>query len=255
MRNAAVMSLVLAAAAAAAGAAALPRAAAAQAIPSYGRAETQAQDETVHGVIESVDDAWHVTLRDDRGFFDTIQLRPGTILNPRGVRLVPGMIVTIVGYNGGATLVAIEIDTDETTAVADDVYYGDGWWYPGYDYGWGPSFLGAAVIFVGGGGGSGSGPRPPAPHPYRCTGGCDGRLEPRRPPEPRVPPTGTAARPAWSPRAAEAPARAYAPQPQRSSGSGASFSAARPPAPSSSASRSSSPPSAPAHESGGASHH
>ncbi len=240
MRIAGTVSLLLLSALLAGGAIA-PAPASAQAVPSYGRPDTAPVQETVHGVIQSVDGAWHLTLRDDRGFVDSVDLRPGTILMPRGVRLVPGMEVTIVGYNGGSALVAFEIDTDDTAdASADDVlYYGDGWWYPGYDYGYGPAFLGAAVLIVGGGGGGPVAQRP-IPRPYRCTESCSGVPERRRPVTPST--TGgstTTARPSY--RASDdRPAPRYRPAPSASSSRGSGGE-----------SRSS----APAHGSSGPSHH
>ncbi|MFN2459649.1 MAG: hypothetical protein ABR591_03000 [Candidatus Velthaea sp.] len=52
------------------------------------------------------------------------------------------MAVTIVGSNAGSAFTADEVDTsyayDGPTPPA--MYYGPGWWYPGFRYGFGPSF-------------------------------------------------------------------------------------------------------------------
>ncbi len=97
------------AAALAIGLAVLPDRAWAQGVPSYGR-PSAAAEETIHGRIESILGPFAIVVRDDRGFLDSVALRQGTIINPRGLRLAVGMSVTIVGYNAGATFSAIEID-------------------------------------------------------------------------------------------------------------------------------------------------
>jgi hypothetical protein len=52
-----------------------------------------------------------LNVRDDRGFLDNVELHQGTIINPTGLALQPGMEVTIIGYNRGRSLAANEIDT------------------------------------------------------------------------------------------------------------------------------------------------
>jgi len=147
----------LLAAALAAGGVALPGAAGAQNLPSYAQPDPQSQNETITGSIESVLDGFHLTVRDDRGFVDQVQLQQGTIINPRGLTLAAGMTVTIVGRNAGSYFDAIEIETPYTYSgdVPPPAYYGPGWWYPGYAYGFGPAFclglaygFGAAIIVV-----------------------------------------------------------------------------------------------------------
>jgi hypothetical protein len=138
---------------------ALPLAAAAQDepppgpqdLPSYAQPAGNGGDETVHGRIESVNGAFNITVRDDRGFVDNVELHQGTIINPTGLSLEPGMSVTILGYDGGGALNANEIDTPYTYdgPIPTPVYYGPGYWYPGFGYGYGPSF---SIAFVFGGG-------------------------------------------------------------------------------------------------------
>jgi len=123
------------------------RPAAAQNMPSY--AQPPGGDETIQGQIVSVDDAYRISVRDTRGFIDRVQLRQGTIINPLGLALAPGMDVTIVGFNAGAYFQANEIDTPYSYQgdLPPPVYYGPGWWYPGFAYGYGPAF---SLDFVGG---------------------------------------------------------------------------------------------------------
>lgn len=66
-------------------------------VPSYATSGEQ-----VHGRIASIRSAFFLTVRDDRDFLDTVQLHKGTIINPTGLRLSPGMRVVILGRNQGA---------------------------------------------------------------------------------------------------------------------------------------------------------
>jgi hypothetical protein len=121
-------------------------------VPSYARPADATADETIRGRIRSVDGAFTITVADDRGFVDTVQLHPGTIINPTGLSLSPGMSVTILGFNGGAVFNANEIDTPYTYdgPLPEPVYYGPGYWCPGFAYGYGPAFN-LAIVFGGGG--------------------------------------------------------------------------------------------------------
>lgn len=106
-----------------------PLTANAQDQPSYARPPA-GTDNSIKGRIQSIDGAYHLTVLDDRGFFDSVQLHQGTIINPTGLSLASGMSVTITGYNAGSTFDANEIDTPY--AYDGPVYYGG---YPGYNYG------------------------------------------------------------------------------------------------------------------------
>lgn len=121
----------------------------AQDVPSYAQ-PIASGDETVQGRIASIDAKYAITVNDSRGFVDNVSLHDGTIINPTGLTLTPGMSVTIAGYNAGNVFVANQIDTpytyDGPPPVA--VYYGPGAWYPGYAYGYGPSYS----LFIGFGG-------------------------------------------------------------------------------------------------------
>jgi hypothetical protein len=130
---------------------AAPIAAQAQVIPSYAQGPSAATaEEDVHGRVVSFDGAYTMTVRDERGFIDNVELHQGTIINPTGLTLEPGMIVNILGYDAGDYLAANEIDTPYTfyggvPYFADHVwsYWGPnvdlafffgnvGWWHGGY---------------------------------------------------------------------------------------------------------------------------
>jgi hypothetical protein len=106
-----------------------------QATPSYA---TPSGDEQIRGSIAAVTGKYTLQLRDERGFIDNVALHPGTIINPTGLKLMPGMPVTIVGHNAGGTFAANQIDAPYTTAlvapaVGFDFGFGTGW-------GWGPRY-------------------------------------------------------------------------------------------------------------------
>ena len=127
----------------------LPTIASAQDIPSYAQPN---RDETIHGRIISVNGTFNISVRDDRGFVDNVELHQGTIINPTGLTLASGMNVTVIGIANGGEFDANEIDTPYRYAgpVPEPVYLGPGWWYPGFPYGYGPAF-GLTLVFGGGG--------------------------------------------------------------------------------------------------------
>jgi hypothetical protein len=161
-------------------------------VPSYAQAGNASDEETIHGRIAAVSGQFDLAVRDDRGFVDSVQLHPGTIINPTGLALAPGMSVTILGYNRGKVFSANEIDAPYTSSYgypadyapvyaygADDPYwdwnigpvyggwgyggwYGGGWgyggWYGGYGRGggWGGGY-GHGGNHGGGSGGHGGG--------------------------------------------------------------------------------------------------
>lgn len=123
----------------------------AQDVPSY--AQVPAQDEQIRGRIVSFDGAYSLQVRDERGFVDNVQLHPGTIINPTGLTLAPGMIVSILGYNSGNYFAANEVDTPYTfdsgvpyynghpwdyygPSISLGFFFGNvGWWHGGYFHG------------------------------------------------------------------------------------------------------------------------
>jgi hypothetical protein len=116
-----------------------PSLASAQELPAYADA---GGDQQIQGTVAGINGTWNISVADANGYNDSVELHQGTIINPTGLTLEPGMSVTIDGYADGSNFDATEIDTpyqyQGPAPVA--VYYGPGSWYPGYAYGWGPSF-------------------------------------------------------------------------------------------------------------------
>ncbi|HYZ16754.1 MAG TPA: hypothetical protein VE591_10145 [Candidatus Acidoferrum sp.] len=130
---------------------ATPLAAQAQDMPSYAQPVAVSRDEQIHGRIVDFDGGYNLRVRDERGFIDNVQLHQGTIINPTGLTLAPGMVVSIDGYNAGPYLAANEIDTPYTFYDGVPYYHGYAW-----DH-WGPSvslsfFFGDGGWWHGGGG-------------------------------------------------------------------------------------------------------
>jgi len=89
--------------------------------------------EDVHGRVVAFNGAYALSVRDERGFIDSIQLHQGTIINPTGLRLAPGMIVNVLGFNAGGYIAADEIDTPYTFYGGVPYFQGHVWSY------WGPT--------------------------------------------------------------------------------------------------------------------
>ncbi|MBV8148473.1 MAG: hypothetical protein JO092_05220 [Candidatus Eremiobacteraeota bacterium] len=121
---------------------------AAAALPLAASAQVQAQE--IQGTIQSIDGTFNITVQDQNGYLDNVELHQGTVINPTGLTLASGMSVTIDGYDNGSVFEANVINTpyQYSGPVATPVYYGPGWWYPGFAYGYGPSFS----LFIGTGG-------------------------------------------------------------------------------------------------------
>jgi hypothetical protein len=109
----------------------LPLAAQAQSAPSYASQQYSSPDENIHGRIASFDGGYNLSLRDERGFIDTVQLHPGTIINPTGLTLAPGMVVSVLGYNAGNYFAANQIDTPYSYYGGLPYYAGHPWNYYG----------------------------------------------------------------------------------------------------------------------------
>jgi hypothetical protein len=115
-------ALVAAVGLAACGLSAVPASAQPERLPSYASGE-----EIIRGRVAAVDGKYHLQLRDERGYVDSVTLHDGTIINPTGLRLSPGQSVTIMGHSTGKTFAANEIDTPYAS-------YG----YPAYAYAYPP---------------------------------------------------------------------------------------------------------------------
>lgn len=87
-------------------------------VPSYARPAAHSDEESIRGRIESIDGKYVLQVRDDRGYVDNVMMHQGTIINPTGISLAPGMSVTILGYNRGRYFDANEIDTPYTVSYA-----------------------------------------------------------------------------------------------------------------------------------------
>ena len=133
-----------------------PLAAVAQDVPSY--ADAQQGVERIQGRIASFDGQYDLRVRDERGFIDRVHIHPGTIINPTGITLAPGMVVSVIGENDGDYFSGDEIDTPYTiyggvpyyqnhpwgyygSGFALGFFFGSlGWWhgsyFSGYNYGW-----------------------------------------------------------------------------------------------------------------------
>ncbi|HTJ26327.1 MAG TPA: hypothetical protein VMA36_09180 [Candidatus Limnocylindria bacterium] len=71
--------------------------------------EMRSVDHTLRGVILSVDGKYGLTVRDARTAVESVTLHQGTVITPTGLRLKPGMQVTIAGHLDGATFAANEV--------------------------------------------------------------------------------------------------------------------------------------------------
>jgi hypothetical protein len=101
----------------------------------------------IQGRVTSYDGHFDLHVQQPNGEVDDIQLHQGTIINPTGLTLAPGMTVTVVGLPRGNVFAANEIDTpyQETYAYGYATpYYGPYWGsvlgYPGpaLGFGFGP---------------------------------------------------------------------------------------------------------------------
>jgi hypothetical protein len=123
---------------------AAPRSALAQPLPSYAQPPPPQADEQIRGRVTAFDGGYALSVRDDRGYLDNVRLHPGTIINPTGLTLAPGMVVSVLGHNQGNYFAANEIDTPYT-------YYGGMPYYDGHPWNYyGPSV--SLGFYFGGGG-------------------------------------------------------------------------------------------------------
>ncbi len=106
-----------------------PLAASAQ-TPSYAEDATGG-DAQIRGRIVSFDGAYSLQVRDDRGYIDSVELHQGTIINPTGLTLESGMVVSVLGYNSGSYFAANEVDTPYTYYSGVPYYVGHPWNYYG----------------------------------------------------------------------------------------------------------------------------
>jgi hypothetical protein len=144
-----------------------PTVALAQDAPSYAQPAGQpvAEDGQIQGRISSFDGGYNLIVQDDRGYTDNVQLHDGTIINPTGLTLAPGMVVSILGYNAGPYFAANEVDTPYTFYAGVPYYAGHpwsfygpsislgfffgntGWWHGGYFATGGYHYVGNARVY------------------------------------------------------------------------------------------------------------
>jgi hypothetical protein len=127
----------LAAALALAGLLAPSAARASVARPSYAR---PLHEQRISGIITSFNGRYSMQIHDSRGYFDDVKLHQGTIINPTGLTLKPGMKVTIYGHPQNGQFLANEIDTPYHLAYVypPPAYYWGPYWGPAY---WGPGWF------------------------------------------------------------------------------------------------------------------
>jgi len=148
--------------------------AAAQDTPSYSQGQNSAEDDSqIRGRITGFDGNYNIRVTDERGYADNVELHEGTIINPTGLTLEPGMVVSILGYNAGSYFAANEIDTPYVEQGGDPYYQGHPWnyygpsvelgfffgntgWWHGDAFGGGNQFRGGARVFSGPGPGGGA---------------------------------------------------------------------------------------------------
>jgi hypothetical protein len=133
MRNIVIAAM---AALAVSGLLAVPLRATAQPVPSYATA-SGGGDGQIRGRITSFDGAYSLQVRDEKGYVDNVSLHPGTIINPTGLTLSSGMVVSILGYDNGPVFSANEIDTPYTYDGGVPYYAGQPWDYYGPSIGLG----------------------------------------------------------------------------------------------------------------------
>jgi hypothetical protein len=113
----------------------VPLAAPAQNVPSYAQSGAPpsyaTQDQQIHGRVISFDGGYSLQVRDDAGYIDNVRLHQGTVINPTGLTLASGMIVSVNGYNQGPFFSANEIDTPYTFYGPVPYYGGHPWYYYG----------------------------------------------------------------------------------------------------------------------------
>jgi hypothetical protein len=109
------------------------------ALPIAANAAVPGQSQ-LQGTITAINGKYDLHVEQSNGTVDNVMMHQGTIINPTGLTLQPGMKVTIVGDQQGDTFAANEIDTPYHYVVDVPVYpYGWGW-DGGWGWGWGPGW-------------------------------------------------------------------------------------------------------------------
>jgi hypothetical protein len=72
--------------------------------------EALSREQIVRGVITSINGKYGLTVKDDHSDTDRVTMHLGTIINPIGLQLTPGMQVTITGHPDSGTFDVDKID-------------------------------------------------------------------------------------------------------------------------------------------------
>jgi hypothetical protein len=83
----------------------------------------------IRGRVSAFDGVDTLVVRDEQGYLVTVSLHEGTVVNPAGLTLAPGMIVSVVGYNAGSSVGANEIDTPYAIYGGTPFFDGNPWTY------------------------------------------------------------------------------------------------------------------------------
>ena len=67
-------------------------------------------ERTIHGTIVSIDGKYGLTVHDDHAGIEGVTMHRGTVIDPTGLQLKPGMHITIAGRADERTFNANEID-------------------------------------------------------------------------------------------------------------------------------------------------
>jgi hypothetical protein len=107
-------------------------------VPAYAHPDPDAA-QTISGSIDRLSGTYGMTLRDDRGYLDDVRLHHGTVIQPTGTTLRPGMHVTLHGRADGKVFDVDEVDVAESDVsqpgyASPYVPYGGGYDF-GYVYG------------------------------------------------------------------------------------------------------------------------
>ena len=117
-----------------------------QPLPSYAKPGYSNAEQTIKGRVTIVNGTY-MEIADTNGYVDRVQLHQGTIINPTGIRLEPGMTVTILGHTSGNMFLANQIDTPYHYDSAYAPYpYGPYPYYP-YPYYGPPVYFGLGFGF------------------------------------------------------------------------------------------------------------
>jgi hypothetical protein len=92
-------------------------------------------DQNIHGRVTRFNGGFVLSVRAENGTIDRIVLHRGTIINPPGLTLAPGMVVSVTGHPAGGSFAANEIDTPYQVIDGFAYFAGQPWDGPVTDAG------------------------------------------------------------------------------------------------------------------------